>query len=78
MTQWTELSDSERIEELRRDVLKTMGAVNQLSAHSELVDRTISELVQRIDRLESQAAELESQREVKLRNSAKNRSKKRR
>jgi hypothetical protein len=37
MTQWTELSDSERIEELRRDVLKTMGAVNQLSAHSELV-----------------------------------------
>jgi hypothetical protein len=57
MTQWTELSDSERIEELRRDVLKTMGAVNQLSAHSELVDRTISELVRRIDRLESQAAE---------------------
>ena len=39
---WEELTDAEKIEELRRDILKTMGVVNQLRAHSDLVDQEFS------------------------------------
>jgi hypothetical protein len=59
---WEQLNDAEKIEELRRDILKTMAKVNQLDAHSDVLERGISQIVGDLRDLKSQVAKLESQK----------------
>jgi hypothetical protein len=73
---WDQLSDLEKIEELRRDVLKTMGVVNQLNAHSDLLDQEISKIARRIDDLEHRTAEKESKKQAQPRRASKSQTKK--
>jgi hypothetical protein len=55
---WATMSGSEKIEDLRRDLLKTISFVNQLNAHSDVLERGISEVSQKLSHLESQVVKL--------------------
>ena len=59
---WEQLNDAEKIEELRRDILKAMAKVNQLDAHSDVLERGISQIVGDLRDLKSRVAKLESQK----------------
>jgi hypothetical protein len=59
---WEQLNNAEKIEELRRDILKTMARVNQLDAHSDVLESGISKIVGDLRRLESRVAKLEPQK----------------
>jgi len=59
---WKQLSDAEKIEDLRSDILTIMAKVNQLDAHSDVLESGISKIVGELRSLESRVAELESQK----------------
>ena len=41
---WEQLSDAEKIEDLRSDLLRIIAKVNQLDAHSDVLERGISKI----------------------------------
>jgi hypothetical protein len=41
---WDELTQSEKIEDLRRDVVRIFNALRQISADLELINRRVSEV----------------------------------
>ena len=42
---WEQLSDVEKIEDMRSDILRIMAKVNQLDAHSDVLESGISKIV---------------------------------
>ena len=60
--QWQQLNDSEKIDDLRRDILKIIAKVNQLNAHSDVLESGISKIVGHFRDLEFRVAKLESQK----------------
>jgi uncharacterized protein YhaN len=56
---WERLSEAEKIEELRRDVLNIMNTVNRRARHAAALEGGISEIAGRAHALESRVAKLE-------------------
>jgi predicted RNase H-like nuclease (RuvC/YqgF family) len=56
---WDNLSEAEKIEELRRDVLNIINTVNRLDRHATALENGISEISGRAQALESQVSKLE-------------------
>ena len=50
---WEQLSDAEKIEDLRSDLLRIIAKVNQLDAHSDVLERGISKIAGDLRDLES-------------------------
>ncbi|MGA8613515.1 MAG: hypothetical protein WB760_17965 [Xanthobacteraceae bacterium] len=56
------MNESEKIEDLRRDILRIIGKVNQLDAHSDVLEHGISKIAGDLRDLASRLAKLESQK----------------
>jgi hypothetical protein len=59
---WDQMTQAEKIEELRRDIINTMARVNQLDRHSDALERGISSLAGNFDDLVRRVAVLEKER----------------
>jgi chromosome segregation ATPase len=59
---WEQLTQTEKIEDLRRDLIKTMERVNQLDRHSDALERGISEIASKLDGLARRVSALEKER----------------
>ena len=57
---WSQLAETEKIDELRRDIVKTMNRVNQIDRHSDVLQRGISEIAAKLDNLARRVAAVES------------------
>jgi small-conductance mechanosensitive channel len=56
MAKWEQLSDSEKIEDLRRDLLTMMAFVNQMKARADALEARVSASSDQIRDLESKVA----------------------
>lgn len=75
---WEQLSDVEKIEDMRSDILRIMAKVNQLDAHSDVLESGISKIVGDLHDLKSRVAELASRKPAKRQRAGKDRATKRR
>jgi hypothetical protein len=58
VAKWQQMSGAEKIEDLRRDLLKTIAFANQLSARAEALESRVSAFASQIHDLESKVAKL--------------------
>ncbi len=56
---WEQLTQDEKIEELRRDIIKTMAKVNELDRRSDALTLGISEIAAKLHDLECRVSILE-------------------